>query len=109
VEAVDLVDKEPFWMFVRMPARSPAFSICGPEVVWSCVPAARAMRLAKVVLPKPGGPDSRTWSSTSERCFAASSMSRMRSLTFSWPMNSENAGGRRETSNGVAGAVVVVW
>ena len=43
-----------------MPARSPAFSICGPLVVWIFVPAVVAMILASVVFPSPGGPERRT-------------------------------------------------
>ena len=81
-----------------MPARSPAFSICGPEVVWSWVPAAPEMMLARVVLPSPGGPDRRTCSRTSSRCWAASTMRVRRSLILSWPWNSLNAGGRRDCS-----------
>ena len=67
-------------------------------MVWSWVPAAPEMMLARVVLPSPGGPERRTCSRTSSRCWAASTMRVRRSLILSCPWNSLNAGGRRDCS-----------
>src|SRR3954449_10600038 len=50
---------------VRMAARSPARSSTGPAVVRRGAPISAAMMLASVVLPRPGGPKRRTWSSGS--------------------------------------------
>ena len=46
-----------------MPARSPLRSSAGPEVTRASLPSSWAMTWASVVLPRPGGPDSSTWSS----------------------------------------------
>ena len=56
---------------VSSPARSPAFSMVGPLVLLRLAPMALARMLARVVLPRPGGPLSRMWSSASPRCWAA--------------------------------------
>jgi hypothetical protein len=45
--------------FVRIPARSPALSICGPLVVCRRDPTALAIKFASVVFPRPGGPQSK--------------------------------------------------
>ena len=45
--------------------------MAGPLVVWMLTPSSRAMMLASVVLPRPGGPYSRTWSAASPRWRAA--------------------------------------
>ena len=50
-----------------MPARSPARAIIGPAVRRRPAPISRATMCASVVLPRPGGPVSRTWSSGSPR------------------------------------------
>ena len=55
-----------------MAARSPARSMAGPDVVRSCAPISAATIVARVVLPRPGGPYSRMWSTGSDRCRAAS-------------------------------------
>src|SRR5712671_5526237 len=52
------------------------------------------MMVASVVLPRPGGPYSSTWSSDSPRDFAASIATERFSFTFPWPMNSCNRRGR---------------
>ena len=54
---------------VSRPTRSPGFSSTGPEVVRSCTPISRAISMASVVFPSPGGPKKRVWSSVSPRCF----------------------------------------
>jgi len=41
---------------VRRPARSPGFSITGPEVSFILTPISFATILDSVVFPKPGGP-----------------------------------------------------
>jgi len=56
---------------VRRAARSPAFSMVGPEVILMFTPISLAITDAIVVLPSPGGPARRTWSSGSPRIFAA--------------------------------------
>ena len=43
-------------------ARSPDRSIAGPLVIRSGAPSSAAMIIAIVVLPRPGGPESSTWS-----------------------------------------------
>src|SRR5438093_5813335 len=43
-------------------------------------------------------------SSTSPRFFAASTINSSRSRTFTWPVNSLNAGGRSEISNAASGS-----
>src|SRR5216110_1812195 len=93
----------PFSRLVSNPASSPAFSMTGPLVFLTFTPIAFAMMLARVVLPRPGGPLSRMCSRTSPRFFAASTRSSRRSQTFTCPVNSLNIGGRSETSN--AGSV----
>jgi hypothetical protein len=57
---------------VSVPTRSPGFSSAGPDVVWMFTPISRAMSSASVVLPSPGGPNNRVWSSGSRRAMAAS-------------------------------------
>ena len=57
--------------FVRSAARSPGFSMVGPEVMRIFTPISLAITAASVVLPSPGGPWRRTWSSASPRIFAA--------------------------------------
>ena len=56
---------------VSSPARSPFFSIAGPELTCSPTPSSAAMMCASDVLPRPGGPEKRQWSSASPRRLAA--------------------------------------
>ncbi|KAG1252404.1 hypothetical protein G6F66_015213 [Rhizopus arrhizus] len=56
---------------VSSAARSPAFSITGPEVTRRATPSSLAMTWLRVVLPRPGGPKISTWSSASPRPLAA--------------------------------------
>ena len=51
---------------------SPGRSIAGPAVTRMGALISPAMIVASVVLPRPGGPYSSTWSSGSPRCLAAS-------------------------------------
>ena len=50
---------------------SPFRSSAGPATVRMPTPSSSRMMCASVVLPSPGGPTSRTWSSASPRAFAA--------------------------------------
>ena len=52
-------------------ARSPACWIAGPLVIRSGTPSSAATIIASVVLPRPGGPASRTWSGVEPRPLAA--------------------------------------
>ena len=56
----------------------------------SGAPISAAMIIASVVLPRPGGPDSSTWSGGRPRRWAASSTSASCSRTRSWPTNSSS-------------------
>ena len=47
-------------MFVNIPAKSPARSITGPDACLIFTFSSLEMMLAKVVLPKPGGPNNKT-------------------------------------------------
>ncbi len=72
--------------------------IAGPEVSRSGVLISAAMIIASVVLPRPGGPDSRTWSGARSRARAASSTRDSCSRTRSWPMTSARLVGRSAAS-----------
>ncbi len=89
---------------VRMAAKSPARWITGPEVARNPTPISRATICASVVLPKPGGPCSNTWSNASPRARAAS----MNTFKFSrldcWPVNSASVCGRKDASTASSGA-----
>src|SRR2546429_306637 len=101
----------PAWSDVSMPTRSPGRSSTGPEVVRMFTPSSFAISRARVVLPSPGGPKKRAWSSGSRRCFAASIAIWSDSLTFAWPTNSSSLEGRSaasaERSSGSASGVVI--
>lgn len=84
--------------FVRIPTRSPGFSSTGPDVVLMFTPSSRAMSIASVVFPSPGGPWNSVWSSGSRRASAASIAIFRLSLTLGWPMNSASRCGLRESS-----------
>ena len=68
-----------------MAARSPPRSMAGPLVSLICTPSSLAMMWASVVLPSPGGPYKRTWSSGSPRIFADEMNTERLSLTFFCP------------------------
>ena len=70
-----------------------------PEVWRRLTPISAAMMCASVVFPRPGGPNSRTWSSDSLRRLCAawmkiSSCSRI----FCWPTKSASRFGRKARS-----------
>src|SRR4051812_12021677 len=79
-------------------ARSPARSMAGPLVMRSGAPSSAATIIAIVVLPSPGGPDSRMWSGGRPRRRAPSRMRESCSRTRSCPMNSSRLRGRRAAS-----------
>src|SRR4051812_15595293 len=83
---------------VRIAARSPARSSTGPEVWRRFTPISRAMICASVVLPSPGGPKSKTWSSDSLRLRAASMKICSCPRVFSCPMYSSSPRGRSARS-----------
>ena len=83
---------------VSSAARSPCFSMAGPEVTRMFTFISFAMMVESVVLPRPGGPYSSTWSRFSPRIRAASMYTRRFSLALSWPMYSSSVLGRRENS-----------
>src|SRR6185295_1943483 len=58
-----------------------------------------AVGRARDVLPRPGRPLKRTWSSASLRLRAALMAIWRLATAFLWPMNSSNDPGRRESSN----------
>src|SRR5712692_2152585 len=79
---------------VRMAVKSPLRSSSGPELVLMATPSSIERICASVVLPRPGGPKSRTWSSASPRLRAASTAMEMFSFTRDWPMKSAMRWGR---------------
>ena len=70
----------------------------GPEVSRKPTPSSAATICASVVLPSPGGPANRTWSSASPRVPAASMNTARLARSWAWPMNSASRRGRRLTS-----------
>src|SRR6185503_5298002 len=85
--------------FVRIAARSPGRSSTGPDVWRRFTPSSCARMCDSVVLPSPGGPNSSTWSSASQRLRAASMKMPSWSRIFSWPMYSASWRGRSARSS----------
>src|SRR5262245_53017142 len=83
---------------VSSAARSPARSSTGPEVWRRLTPISLAMMCASVVLPRPGGPNSSTWSSASFLPLAAWMKISSWPRIFSWPTYSESVPGRSDCS-----------
>ena len=79
-------------------ARSPERSMAGPLVMRSGAPSSAATIIAIVVLPRPGGPDSSTWSGGRPRRRALCRISDSCSRTRAWPMNSVSRLGRSALS-----------
>ena len=92
---------------VSIAARSPARSIAGPLVTRIGVTSSVAMIIARLVLPNPGGPDSRMWSGARWRRRALSSTSSSCSRTFGWPGNSASRLGRRLASTSRSSGVAI--
>ena len=88
----------PGFRAVSMPTRSPGRSSTGPDVTRMSTPSSRAISIASVVLPRPGGPKNSAWSRGSLRCFAASIAICSDSFTFAWPTNSSSRDGRSAAS-----------
>src|SRR2546423_625187 len=74
---------------------SPLRSSAGPATERMPTPSSSRTMCARLVLPRPGGPTSRTWSSASPLPFAASSATASCSLMRAWPTNSTSRRGRR--------------
>jgi hypothetical protein len=100
-----------FSRLVRIAARSLGFSSTGPEVWRRLTPSSAAMMWLSVVLPRPGGPNSSTWSSASARCRAAPMKISSCSRALTWPTYSCSALGRSArsiaSSWGEAGAALI--
>ena len=92
----------PSFRFVSIDARSPGFSIAGPDVMLMPTPISFAIIRASVVLPSPGGPYSSTWSRLSPLSFAALIKTDIFSLTLSCPIYSFRRFGRRLNSISVS-------
>ena len=92
-------------------ARSPAFSSVGPEVTLIPTPSSAAMMCARVVLPRPGGPDRSTWSSASPRVFVALMNTERLRLILGCPTYSARRLGRSDASNSLSsgGLSGVIW
>ena len=88
----------PSWREERIAARSPACWMAGPEVMRMGAPISAAMIIDRVVLPRPGAPESSTWSAVAPRARAARRTRSSCSRTFSWPMNSPRSLGRSAAS-----------
>src|SRR6476661_6626819 len=81
-----------------MAARSPACVMAGPLVSRNGAVISLAMIMASVVLPRPGGPESSTWSGARPRRRAASSTSPSWARTRDCPTTSSRVRGRRAAS-----------
>ena len=74
-------------------------SSAGPAVCTSGAPSSAAMMWASEVLPRPGGPASRTWSSDSRGAVAASMKTSSCEVTWRWLTKSASRRGRSERSS----------
>ena len=70
-------------------------SSVGPAVCTNGTSSSAATICASVVLPRPGGPASRTWSSGSSRARAASIEIASCSFSEGWPTKSSRRGAQR--------------
>ena len=87
-----------FSRLVRIAARSFGFSSTGPEVWRRLTPSSLAMMCESVVLPRPGGPNSSTWSIASPRIRAAPMKISSCSRALAWPTYSASPFGRSARS-----------
>lgn len=76
--------------------------MAGPEVMRIGAFISAAMIIERVVLPRPGAPESSTWSAVAPRARAALRTRSSCSRTFSWPTNSSRSLGRRAASTAVS-------
>src|SRR3954469_14277136 len=84
-------------------------SSAGPAVWTKSTSSSAATIWASEVLPRPGGPASRTWSSASPRAVAAWMATPSWALSASWPTNSSRRRGRRDTSSSSSARRPGVW
>ena len=77
----------------RIAAKSPGFSIDGPDAVFKSLPNSFAIICASVVFPKPGGPYNNTWSNTSSLILHALINTLMFSFTSVCPTYSSKYSG----------------
>src|SRR5450830_930275 len=82
----------------RIAARSPACWIAGPLLILSGAFISAAMIMDSVVLPRPGGPESSTWSALRPRIREASRTSESCLRTRCWPTKSCRFLGRSAAS-----------
>src|SRR5919107_4353685 len=82
----------------RMAARSPACWMAGPLLIRSGAFISEATIIARVVLPRPGGPEKRTWSALRPRMREACSTRDSCLRTRCWPTKSCRFLGRRAAS-----------
>src|SRR4051812_20424456 len=87
-----------FSRLVSSAARSLGFSSTGPDVWRRFTPSSWAMMCDSVVLPRPGGPNSSTWSSASPRLVAAPMKISSCSRVLAWPTYSASSLGRSARS-----------
>ena len=83
---------------VNMAAKSPGFSIAGPDVTFILVFISFANIFASVVFPNPGGPYNKTWSNGCSLFLAASIHIFIFSFTLSCPIYSFKNFGLNESS-----------
>ena len=88
-----------FSRLVSSAARSLGFSSTGPLVERRFTPSSAAMMCESVVLPRPGGPKSSTWSSASPRWLAARMKISSCSRALPWPTYSSSPLGRSARSS----------
>ena len=84
-------------------------SSAGPAVEMNATPSSRRRSGRGVVLPRPGGPESSTWSSASPRAAAAAIETPSCSLSASWPTNSSSRRGRSVASSSSSARSCGVW
>ena len=97
---ISSMKKTSLWpKLVTIPARSPARSTTGPVACLIFEPNSLDIIFARVVLPKPGGPNRSTWSNASPRLLEASIYNFILSTSFSCPINSSNLDGRNDLSS----------
>lgn len=82
-----------------MAARSPACWMAGPEEIRRGTSSSSAMIMARVVLPRPGGPESSTWSAVRPRNLDASSTSESCARTRFCPTKLSSVPGRSDASS----------
>src|SRR2546421_9826381 len=104
---------DPSSRFVRNGKRSAGLARAGPEVIWIDVPISCGRTVAKVVLPRPGGPSKRMWPSGS-LSFLAALTAIFSFLTMAcWPMTSRSHLGRkaasRRRSSSEGAADTIAW